>query len=317
MMGLGLGLGLGPMGGADVAFDFAGGALPATMTFTRASTATYQNVSNLIASAAINAARFDYTSGASTLLIEPSRTNQYSFSEAFDNAAWTKIRATITANATTAPDGAATADKLVEDATAANNHVINRASTVVLASTSDPRSFSFFAKADTRTKVRAEMVFVSGCFAVFDLAAGTVFSSGSVSGGTAPTAVMIGPLPGGWYLCSLSATFSAGNVGNPVSGNIFLCNAAGAEVYNGDGTSGAFIWGAQIEVGALPTSYIPTAGAAGTRSADAASFTIPAGVATLRYTFDNATTQDVAVAPGAYIIPTNLNRPRIASIISL
>ena len=43
-------------------------------------------------------------------------------SQAFDNASWTKTRATITTDATTAPDGTSTADKIVEDATAANDH---------------------------------------------------------------------------------------------------------------------------------------------------------------------------------------------------
>jgi hypothetical protein len=46
------------------------------------------------------------------LLIEQSSTNLTLYSEQFDNVAWVKTSATVVANATTAPDGASTADPL-------------------------------------------------------------------------------------------------------------------------------------------------------------------------------------------------------------
>jgi hypothetical protein len=67
-------------------------------------------------------ARLDYSGGAScpSLLLEPQRTNLALYSEQFDNAAWAKRNATVTANATTSPEGYVNASKLIT-----NNAVIN------------------------------------------------------------------------------------------------------------------------------------------------------------------------------------------------
>ena len=43
--------------------------------------------------------------------------------------------------------------------------------------------------------------------------------------------------------------------------------------YTGDGYSGIYIWGAQVEQGSFPTSYIKTTGSQVTRSADSAEMT--------------------------------------------
>lgn len=71
----------------------------------------------------------------------------------------------------------------------------------------------------------------------------------------------------------------------------------------------------QMEVNvAKASSYIPTNTTAVTRAADQLSLDIPAGIASLLYTFDDDSTQELAAAAGDYMVPTNLNRPIIKRI---
>ncbi len=70
----------------------------------------------------------------------------------------------------------------------------------------------------------------------------------------------------------------------------------------------------QLEMGTAASSVILTTGSVATRAADQLSFNVPSGISTLRYVFDDSSTQDVAVSAGAYTVPTNLNRPHLKSI---
>jgi hypothetical protein len=69
-------------------------------------------------------------------------------SDQFDNAAWTKTNATITANDAVAPDGTSTADALVEDATS-GGHQVSQSMTVT--SAAQDLCCSFRVKAGTRS----------------------------------------------------------------------------------------------------------------------------------------------------------------------
>lgn len=78
------------------------------------------------------------------LLLEPAATNRCDYSEAFDNAAWTKSNCTITANSIASPAGATTADTLT--ATAANASCLD---SITLASSTV--RFSVYLKRKTGT----------------------------------------------------------------------------------------------------------------------------------------------------------------------
>jgi hypothetical protein len=197
---------------------------------------------------------YNPTTGAALgVLVEEARTNLLTYSEQFDNAAWTLAFATVTANAITAPDGTTTADKLVEDATAASVHRASQNPTV----TAVPNAFTIYAKAAERSWVQLRDA--SATVGVwFDLTNGVV---GTANAGITGSIQSVG---NGWYRCTAIRTPSAGAITFAVS----IANADASNAYNGVAGNGIYIWGAQLEAGAFATSYIPTVASQVTRAAD-------------------------------------------------
>jgi len=216
---------------------------------------------------AINSApRFDHnpTTGESLgLLVEEARTNLITTSEALANI----TGASILNNTTTAPDGLVTADTLIED-TSTGAHSVNTASIIWAGNTT--YTFTIFLKANTRTQVNLAFGSASNWVntqrsAQFDLSTGTIL-------GTAGSSVTasIDSFANGWYRCRLTATTVAAPGPSTVQIQMYV---SGSTSYTGNGTSGMFFWGAQLEANAFPTSYIPTTTATATRAADVASIT--------------------------------------------
>jgi hypothetical protein len=206
--------------------------------------------------------RLDYlNSSCPRLLLEPQRTNLALFSEQMDNAYWTKTRATITANNATSPDGYTNADKLVEDAIL-GSHFVDRTITGLTASA--VHSFSIFAKKAEREFVSLQCV-TNGNSVFVNLNNGAI----SIGGGYTSSTVKVESYSNSWYRITVNDT--------PPSTSLryIAVTAINSSTisYTGDGTSGIYLWGAQLEAGAYPTSYIPTLGASVTRVADAASKT--------------------------------------------
>jgi hypothetical protein len=233
------------------------------ITFSRSSTATYIGSDGLIKSAAVNEARFDHnpaTGESLGLLVEEARTNQVTYSEQFDNAAWAKDNCTVTANAVAASDNTTTADKIVS----ANSTAFTGVSVAVAGSTAATYTFSVFAKAAEATRI--QLLWNSGVssnYANFNL------STGAVTAGTYANAA-ITAFANGWYKCSITSSTTG------IWAYVSLSNsdtATRAAAYPGNGTSGVYLWGAQVEAGSFPTSYIPTTTATVTRAADVASMT--------------------------------------------
>ena len=204
----------------------------------------------------LNIPRIDYTSGQGAILVEPQRTNLALYSEQFDNAAWVKDGINVTSNNTIAPDGNLTADKIVENNTAG----LHRMYAISSCSASTTYTASIFVKKSERTRFEFLETTLGGC--VFDLTNGTIVSG---------TDGFIESYNNDWYRCGIKRTTS-------VSQSVFVIQvrliiSGTNNNYLGDGTSGVFIWGAQLEAGSYPTSYIPTVASTVTRNADVISKT--------------------------------------------
>lgn len=238
-----------------------------TPAFTRVqSTSTgssFVGSDGLIQYAAANQPRFDHdplTLDCKGLLIEEQRTNVILQSENFVSASWPIINATVSADSTTSPDGSTTADKLI----AANSAIGRIQQSFVL---TGAYNMSIFAKAGEWGWILLSPLGANtGCW--FNLSNGTVGTQVSGYVGS------ITPFGNGWYRCSVSFT-GVGTAGT--TARIIPTNANNATT-NGNGTSGIYLWGAQLEAGASPTSYIPTTTTSVIRSADVCSILSAASV---------------------------------------
>jgi len=238
----------------------------AVTAYTPTTTQTITNYIPVLLTAANNVPRFDHnptTDESLGLLVEEQRTNLQVYSAEFDNAAWSKTNSSITSNIIVAPDGTLTGDKLVED-TATGEHSVGDSFSFTSGTT---YTGTIYAKKAERTLCRfgAGNTAVWAAGVIVDLSSGTITNIFAGSG----TVTDVG---NGWYRISITGeallTLSTNFTMRLVSSGTTIS-------YTGDGYSGIYIWGAQLEAGAFPTSYIATGAATATRSADAASMIGP------------------------------------------
>ena len=223
------------------------------MTVVRATTATRVNSAGLIESVANNVPRLDYLNASCpSLLLEPQRTNLQVYSEDFSNPAWTWSRITITNNDTISPNGELTAGKATGDGTGSSyvfdGHTLTNGVTYTI---------SIFVKKIINISSFVINIFGGVGAANFNLVDKTV---NSISGDF--TSAKIEDYGNGWLRCSGTLTLSSSTGNKNIGYGLFN--------YNGDQY---YIWGAMLEEGSYPTSYIPTTSAAVTRNADAISKT--------------------------------------------
>mgnify|MGYP006277140283 CR=1 FL=1 len=234
------------------------------ITFTRSSTATYVGSDGLIKTAGVDTPRFDHdpvTRVCNGLLIEESRTNLVTNSANGINGTLTNVTRTLESMMT--PNGEPNCFLLKED-NSNGNHRIGYISNGGLGNI-----FSLFVKPAGRFRFRWIVSGTSSSGAYFNLNTGSISYSGNAGSG------FIHQYSNGWYRIGVSIVTAGDNRGDD---SFFgLLDDSGTESYTGNGVSGAYIWGAQVESVPsslfYPTSYIPTSGSTVTRSTDVATIT--------------------------------------------
>lgn len=233
------------------------------ITFTRESIATRVNRFGKIETVDWNVPRINYdpvTGECLGFLIEEARTNVLMNSNAFSDSVWTTSNLAVEPNSTTAPDGTLTSAKIIASNTSSSHYIRQ----IFSATSGNYYTVAIYAKAGELSIV--ELAFSTYAnwensipWAKFDLTTGIATT-------TNPAAIVqMSPCMNGWYRCSMTvkaiATFTS-------TFTLLLCNSTGSDTFTGDGSSGVYIWGAQVEVGSFPTSYIPTNATAVTRDVD-------------------------------------------------
>lgn len=200
-------------------------------TFSRASTATYFDAAGVMQTAAIDELRLTYDpanlAAGPCALVEDAATNLLTYSEQFDNAAWTKFgTVTVTPNTHTAPDGSLSADTITIAAFSGIYQLVS-------ATINTPFVGAIYVRGDTAQTIR-------------------IVANTDVSGYVATNVTVTDS----WQRVAVQKTTGASDT------------VINLQIYSSS-TGAAFqLWGADLKVGYIDDSHIPTTSAAVTRAAD-------------------------------------------------
>ena len=198
-----------------------------------------------------------------TLLLEPQRTNLLVRSEDFSTT-WAITASSVVTNATTAPDGTVTADKLQTNTTSAE-HSVTQNITWTNGTTYGVSCYFKAAEIGYGFITLPTVPFSTIRRNYINLSTGAVTLAASTFGAAEA-------LSNGWWRFTVWATATGSTLSTSV--RIGLTTSDTTTTTTGSNTTdGIYIWGAQVEAGAVPSSYIKTEGTTVTRNAD--SFYLP------------------------------------------
>ena len=216
------------------------------IAFTRASTATYTDVNGVVQTANNDTPRWDYdpvTHALRGLLLEEARTNLILQSTDFGNAAWPKTSAVVavpivTTDQTFAPDGTMSGDQIVYPASGGGGSMAQVSQGYT--GTASAYTLSVWLKGS----VGGEQVYI--------------WTQTGVANYTRLRCV----LTTAWQRFSITATLTATGWGFGIGVDLRDAQQSATPAQT------IYAWGAQVELGAFPTSFIQTTGSTVTRAAD-------------------------------------------------
>ena len=290
-----------PFASASVDLNFAtgtyvGGSLGSLISVTNSSGGYVTNADGTITSIAANTPRIGVGTG---LLVEESRTNIYPDSlSGWSNTSWQLV--TLTTNNTLSPDGA-THGALLQETTANGSHslfislskaasVQTYAATLFMkpVSSGTPRGIGMYV---------ANSAYSAYCNPYWD-ANGNYVGSGAASGFSVVSILPTVSYANGWF--RIGFVFTTDTDTSFYIYHSLLISGSNTN-YTGDGVSGTYVFGPQVELGSFPTSYIATTGATAVRQADQVSLI---GAA-------NTVMRGTAITTYALAGPTPLGNARI------
>lgn len=244
-------------------------AAPVTCSRTGSNASYINSAGKIVKGVSANTPRYFYdpiTLAAKGLVEEAGTTNCMHRSESFGSTdTWNVLAATVTADAVIAPvNGDPLSGGFLKEDNTLSTHFIYASPSVAGLGTEDSTwAFSLFVKANGRTQFVLYLGENSGlahCIgAVFSLSgSGSVSSTFSVgSGAVDAAATKIELWNVGWFRITLAGRPRVGSSDTGLFVRLGLMSS-GSESYTGDNTSGIYLWGAQLELGSVATSYVDT-----------------------------------------------------------
>jgi len=247
------------------------------ISLSRPSTAYYTNASGVLTSAANNVARFDYSGGTLLGLYSEGQSTNLNLNSS-STTGYTAQLTTLTAAATTAPDGTTTGVSVVP--TTANNvhgdYNSNKFS-YTAGSTYTLSAYYKYGSGSQATTVQLDATngATYSFWSEFNVSTGAKTGNSGYQGDGSLTSSSIAAAGSSWYKTQATGIISAGTSG-VANFQEWVSNGGSSSLapsFTGDGSSTFYRWGVQAEALPFSSSVIPTTTTSVTRAADAFTMT--------------------------------------------